>query len=57
MALAVGTLTDVSNDRLVSMHQQEAEACCGDMTLLDLLVLSNAAHRSSRATVTTLQER
>ena len=57
LALAAGTLTHVSAEKLASMNQQEAEAQCHDLDLLALFVISNRAHPASRATVTSLQER
>ena len=57
LALAAGTLRRVTAERPASMSQQEAEAECGHMDLLALLVLSNSAHSSSRPATTSLQER
>ncbi|DBA67665.1 TPA: hypothetical protein ACH3X2_001258 [Trebouxia sp. C0005] len=57
LALAAGTLRRVTAERLASMSQQEAEAECGHMDLLALIVLSNSAHSASRPAITSLQER
>lgn len=57
LALAAGPLTHVSAEQLASMDQQEAEAHCGHMDLLALLVLSNHAHPSSEETITNLHGR
>ena len=57
MALAVGTLKDVTAADLVNMDQQQAERRCGRMHLLGLLVLSNHLHHASKDTITKLQNR
>ena len=57
LALAAGTLRQVTAERLASMSQQEAEAECDHMDLLALIVLSNSAHSASRPAITSLQER
>lgn len=57
LALAAGTLRQVTAGRLPSMSQQEAEAECDHMDLLALIVLSNSAHASSRPAITSLQKR
>lgn len=57
LALAVGTLSNVSAAELAGMDQQQAEACCGPLDLLGLQVLSNHLRPSSRQTVTNLKDR
>lgn len=57
MAVAVGTLKDVTAAELVSMDQQQAERRCQRMQLLGLLVLSNHLHPASKDTIDKLQNR
>ena len=57
MALAVGTLRNVTAAELMSMDQQQAEAWCEGLHLLGLLVLSNHLHHASKDTISKLQNR
>ena len=57
LALAVGTLHGVSAAQLAGMDQQQAEARCGTMDLLGMLVLSNELRDNSRTTIAALQDR
>ena len=55
--MATGTLHGVTAAELASMDQQQAEARCGPMDLLGMLVLSNHLRPSSRPTIAALQDR
>lgn len=57
MALAVGTLRDVTAAELMNMDQQQAERRCEGGHLLGLLVLSNHLHHASKDTISKLQNR
>ena len=57
MALAVGTLKNVTAAELTNMDQQQAERRCERMHLLGLLVLSNHLHHASKDTIGKLHNR
>ena len=57
LALAVGTLKNTSAAEAAVLDQQQAEARCGPLKLLGLLVLSNHLRPTSQQTITNLQDR
>ena len=57
LALAAGTLHGTTVAELAGMDQQQAEARCGPMDLLGMLVLSNQLREDSRAAIAALQDR
>lgn len=57
LAMAAGMLHGVTAAELASLDQQQAEARCGPMDLLGMLVLSNHLRPSSRPTIAALQDR
>ena len=56
IALAVGSLRGTEPGEVEGLGQQQAEARCGPMDLLGLLVLSNELRPRSRDTITNLQD-
>ena len=57
LAVAVGTPKHVTPAELVKLDLQQAEARCGQLHLVGVLVLPNHVRRTSRDSITNLQDK